>query len=62
MTDMLTDTGNATLDFDSLPPRAHALDPDELSDVFGGCTPAGLECHGDKECCQNWCQNDVCVL
>ena len=39
------------LQIPDLPPRARALNPDELSNVYGGCSPIGGLCNVECDCC-----------
>lgn len=56
----LRNSGDATLDFDDLPLRAHALDPDDLSDVFGGCQGFDEHCDNACTCCEGLrCSSDI---
>lgn len=48
---MIDSAAHAAIDLDDLPPRAQSLDPDDLSDVFGGCAKPGQKCRSDLDCC-----------
>ena len=41
----------------ALPPRPRALEPADLSQVFGGCKPRHDPCFQSKDCCEEFCLN-----
>jgi hypothetical protein len=43
------------IEFRSLPARARALTPAEMSAVYGGCLLSGTACDSDSDCCDGRC-------
>ena len=48
---MIGPSSDSTVDFDDLSPRAKSLSPDEMQNVFGGCTERNDACTNSCECC-----------